>query len=166
MFKGKSLRYFYVSAYGLWPGMWVQLPLVAMSVAHVSSVLLLVTECFPCLVQCIRLAMLSICRPLISGILIGSFLQFVCFSLSCHLMAQILGSWYQVQSPSLLRLFWILARRIPDHCQKRLVRGFRILRTLLSYALSQLVRCCWGVCWFQNTWSNNPQQWGRFFPVF
>ena len=57
-------------------------------------------------------------------------------------------------------------RLIVDHCLKRLVWGFHVLQTLLSSSLSLLVRYCWGVCWFQNTWSNSPQQWGRFSPVF
>ena len=44
--------------------------------------------------------------------------------------------------------------------------GFHILRTLLSSSLSLLVRCCWGVCWFQNTWNNSPQERGWFSPIF
>ena len=39
----------------------------------------------------------------------------------------------------------------------------------LSKKLSKLpllVRCCWWVCWFQNSWGNSPQQWVRFSLVF
>ena len=96
----------------------------------------------------------------------GVFLQLVWLSLPCNSIGQILSNWYRVQNPTLLRIFWILTRRIPDHFLKGLVWRFHVLRTLISYTLSLLVRCSWGVCWFQNTWSNNPQQWGRFSPVF
>ena len=65
--------------------------------------------------------------------------------------------------PFLLRIFWFLARWILDYCLKRLVWGFHVLRTLL---LSTLVKYCWGVCRFQNTWSNSPKQWGRFSLYF
>ena len=112
-------------------------------------------EFSPYLVLRVKQVMLGLCHPPISRISIGFFWPFVLFSLQFHLTVQILDNECHVQYSSLLRIFWILVRWILDHCLERLVWGFHVFRTFLSSFLSLLVRCCGGVCWFQNTCSNN-----------